>query len=111
MANQWQVSPAKLIPFQTVDHSQTPPISSGSSICMADESSHGLIRLALLQCTSGMYFKDGIGDWFRITLGVRQRCLLSPAHFNILLKRIVTDALKDHEEQRWRQNRFKLTFC
>ena len=33
----------------------------------------------------------GIGGWFRTTVGVRQRSLLSPTLFNFFLERIMTD--------------------
>ncbi|XP_035824558.1 uncharacterized protein LOC118477364 [Aplysia californica] len=35
-------------------------------------------------------------DWFRTMVGVRQGCLLSPTLFNIILERIMTDSLEDH---------------
>ena len=49
------------------------------------------------KATSAVLFNSGIGDWFRTTVGVRQRCLLSPTLFNIFLERIMTDTLEDHE--------------
>ena len=48
------------------------------------------------KATSAVYH-DNIGEWFRITIGVRQGCLLSSILFSIFLERIMTDALEDHE--------------
>ena len=47
--------------------------------------------------TSAVLFNGSTGDWFRTTVGVQQRCLLSPTLFNIFLERIMTGALKEHE--------------
>ena len=44
-----------------------------------------------------VYLNGDTGDWFRITVGVRQGCLLSPTLFNIFLERIMTEALEDHQ--------------
>ena len=49
------------------------------------------------EATSAVLFNSSIGDWFRTTVGVRQGCLLSPILFNIVLERILTDALEVHE--------------
>ena len=49
------------------------------------------------KATSAVLFNSHIGDWFRTTVGVRQGCLLSPTLFNIILERIMTDALEGHE--------------
>ena len=49
------------------------------------------------KATSAVCFNGSTGDWFRITVGVNQGCLLSPALFNIFLERIMADALEDHK--------------
>ena len=49
------------------------------------------------KAAGAVLFKSSIGDWFRITVAVRQGCLLSLILFNIFLERITTDALEDHE--------------
>ena len=49
------------------------------------------------KATSAILFNRSIEDWFRITVGVRQGCLLSPTLFNIFLERIMADALEDLE--------------
>ena len=49
------------------------------------------------KATSAVLFNGSIGDLYRITVRVRQGCLLSPTHFNIFLERIMVDALEDHE--------------
>ena len=49
------------------------------------------------KATSAIYLNNSTGDWFGTTVGVRQRCLLSPTLFNIFLEIIMTDALNDNE--------------
>ena len=56
-----------------------------------------LVRTIYDNATSAVIFNSSIGDWFRITVGVRQGCLLSPTLFNIFLERIMTDALGNHQ--------------
>ena len=50
------------------------------------------------KATRVVLFNSSIGDWFRTTVGVRKGCLLSPTLFDLFLERIMTDALKDHED-------------
>ena len=40
-----------------------------------------------------------IGEWFRTTVGIRQRCLLSPTFLSNFLKGIMPDALKEHDRK------------
>ena len=47
--------------------------------------------------TSAVIFNSSLRDWFRTTVGVRQGCLLSPTLFQNFLKRIMTDALENHQ--------------
>ena len=49
------------------------------------------------KATCAVLFNSNIGDWFGITVGVRQGYLLLPTLFNIFLEMIMTDALEDHE--------------
>ena len=49
------------------------------------------------KATSAVYHNNGIGEWFRTTVGVRQGCLLSPTLFNIFLERIMEVALEHHK--------------
>ena len=49
------------------------------------------------KATSAVQMNGSIGEWFRTTVGVVQRCLLSPTLFNIFLERIVSDDLEEHD--------------
>ena len=49
------------------------------------------------KATSAVQMNSSIGEWFRTTVGVRQGCLLSPTLFIIFLKRIMSDALEEHD--------------
>ena len=46
---------------------------------------------------SAVQMNDSTGKWFRTTVGVRQRCLLSATLLNIFLERIMSGALEVHD--------------
>ena len=51
------------------------------------------------KATSAVQMNGSIGEWFRTTVGVRQKCLLSPTLFNIFLERDMSDCLEEHDRK------------
>ena len=49
------------------------------------------------KATSAVQMNGNTGEWFRLTVGVRQGCLLLPNLFNIFLERMAFDALEEHD--------------
>ena len=49
------------------------------------------------EASSAVLCNGSVGSWFRTSVGVRQKCLLSQTLLNIFLERIMTEALHDHE--------------
>ena len=49
------------------------------------------------KATSAVQMKGSIGEWFRTTVEVSKRCLLSPTFVNIFLERIMSDTLEEHD--------------
>ncbi|GFO12983.1 endonuclease-reverse transcriptase [Plakobranchus ocellatus] len=49
------------------------------------------------KATSAVFLNKNTGGCFRTTIGVRQDYLLSPTLFNTFPKRIMTEALENHE--------------
>ena len=49
------------------------------------------------KATSAVQMNGSMGKWVRTTASVRQGCLLSPTLSNIFLKRIMSDALEEHD--------------
>ena len=48
------------------------------------------------KATSAVIVEGILREWFRITVGVLQGCLLSATLLNIYLDRVMTDFLEDH---------------
>ena len=58
---------------------------------------HNIHPVILRKHHLGVLVEDGVGEWFKTTVGVRQGCLLSPVLFNPYLEQIMTLALEDFE--------------
>ena len=62
--------------------------------------SHEIIRIieSLYEnSNSAVILNNKTGDFFPITVGVRQGCLLSPVLFNIFLEQIMQETLHNHK--------------
>ena len=46
--------------------------------------------------TSTVLLNNQLGEFFQMTIGVRQGCILSPTLFNLFLERIMQETLHDH---------------
>ena len=46
--------------------------------------------------TSAVLLNNQLGEFFQMTIGVRQGCILSPTLFNLFLERIMQETLHDH---------------
>ena len=64
-------------------------------LCNINDNLIRTIECLYNKASSAVYHDNNIGEWFRITNGVRQGCLLSPTLFNIFLEIIMADALED----------------
>ena len=49
------------------------------------------------KATNAVQMNGRMGEWVRASVGVRRGCLLSPTAFNIFLKRMMYNALKEHD--------------
>ena len=49
------------------------------------------------KATIAVQMDGSIGKWFRTTVEVRQGCLLSSTLFSVVLERIMSDALEEHD--------------
>ena len=58
-----------------------------------------LVRTIKQLYDKALQMNSSTGEWFKATVGVRHRCLLSPTLFNIFLERVMTDALEEHDEK------------
>ena len=46
--------------------------------------------------TSAVLLNNQLGEFFQMTIGIRQGCILSPTLFNLFLERIMQETLHDH---------------
>ena len=46
---------------------------------------------------NAVHMNGSTGEWFRTTVGVRQRCLLSPTRFQIFFPKDYSDTLEEHD--------------
>ena len=70
-------------------------IQDRSGTCLPEEQE--ILSRWTESATSAVQMNGSIEEWFRATVGVRQGCLLSPALFNIFLKRIMSDVLAEYD--------------
>ena len=49
------------------------------------------------KAVNAVQMNGSTGEWFRTPVGARQGCLLSLTLLNIFLKRIMPDALEEHD--------------
>ena len=73
------------------------PLSSTTSAPTLSVSSTQKKEKKSDKATSTLLFDSSIEDWFRTTVGVRQGWLPQLALFNLVLEKITTDALENHE--------------
>ena len=59
----------------------------------------GIIDQLYDKAISAVQMNSSTEIWFRAAVGVRHGCFLSPTFFNIILERIMTDALEEHDEK------------
>lgn len=55
-----------------------------------------MIEALYKNACSAVLLNNQLGEFFRMTIGVRQGCLLSPVLFNIFLEKIMQETLHDH---------------
>ena len=54
------------------------------------------IQALIEQSSSAVLWNSQLGEFFEITVGVRQGCLLSPILFNLFLEKIMQEKFHDH---------------
>ena len=49
------------------------------------------------KATNAVQMNVSIGEWFRTPVGIKHGCLLTPTVLNIILERIMSDDLEEHD--------------